>query len=124
MSTFRNDIQGLRTIAVLSVVIFHAFPRLLPGGYIGVDIFFVISGFLIPNSLLTDINRQRFSIAEFYRRRIRRLFPALAVVLAFCIVVGYLVLPPTEYRDLNRSVIATIVFISNAYFWKTTDYFD
>ena len=81
---YRPDIDGLRAVAVLSVVIFHAFPdeAWLPGGFIGVDVFFVISGFLISKILFSEIEQHRFSLTSFYGRRIRRIFPALAVCLA------------------------------------------
>nr|WP_245404750.1 acyltransferase family protein [Ancylobacter gelatini] len=121
---FRYDIQGIRALAVLSVVIFHAFPSLLTGGFVGVDIFFVISGYLITNSITKDIELQRFSLKEFYRRRIRRLFPAMALVLAACIVAGYIFFDPQQLRGLSQSVVATMLFVSNVYFMKTTGYFD
>lgn len=123
LTRFRYDIQGLRAIAVLSVVIFHAFPDLLTGGFLGVDIFFVISGYLITGSITKDIELGRFSLKEFYRRRIRRLFPALSLVVIFCIVVGYRTLDPREFLDFNKSVISTMLFVSNIFFMQNTDYF-
>ena len=82
---YRPDIDGLRALAVLAVIIFHAIPNLLPSGFIGVDIFFVISGYLITSILLSDLQRSQWSIARFYCRRILRIFPALLLVLFFCI---------------------------------------
>jgi peptidoglycan/LPS O-acetylase OafA/YrhL len=123
-TVFRLDVQGLRAIAVTSVVTFHAFPALLPGGFLGVDIFFVISGYLITGILVKELREGKFSIAEFYRRRVRRIFPALVVVLAFSILAGAFLLSPQAFRSLGRSVVATAFFSSNMDFWLTTDYFD
>lgn len=120
----RLDIQGLRAIAVLSVVIFHAWPTALPGGYIGVDVFFVISGYLISSILIKDIESSRFSIVEFYRRRIARIFPALFLMLGTVAAVGYLVLTPTELKELGRNLVSTTFFVSNIDFWLLTGYFD
>src|SRR5436309_6423116 len=77
---YRRDIDGLRALAVLAVLAFHAFPQILPGGFVGVDVFFVISGYLISSVLFSDLQRGRFTYREFYARRMRRIFPALAVV--------------------------------------------
>lgn len=121
---FRGDIQGLRAIAVLSVVVFHAFPGALPGGYVGVDIFFVISGFLITRIILEDIGADRFSLAQFYRRRIRRIFPALAALLTACLIAGYFLEGPSGYEELGQTVAATAVFASNIAFWRASGYFD
>lgn len=121
---FRSDVQGLRAIAVTSVVTFHAFPALLPGGFLGVDIFFVISGYLISGILVKELREGKFSIAEFYRRRVRRIFPALVVMLAVSIIAGFFLLSPDAFRSLGRSVVATAFFASNMDFWLTTSYFD
>jgi peptidoglycan/LPS O-acetylase OafA/YrhL len=120
---FRLDIQGLRAIAVVSVVLFHAFPGLPPGGYVGVDIFFVISGYLITGILVRDLLAGRFSIARFYARRIRRLFPALLIVLIFCFVTGYVLLTPQQFEELGHTAISTAFFVSNLDFWRLTGYF-
>ena len=85
---YRPDIDGLRALAVLAVIGFHAFPELIPGGFIGVDVFFVISGFLISTILFENLAAQSFSFLDFYSRRIRRIFPALILVLASCYLVG------------------------------------
>ncbi|MBN8807525.1 MAG: acyltransferase [Sphingomonas sp.] len=121
---YRPDIDGLRTIAVLPVVLFHAGLAGFGGGYVGVDVFFVISGFLITGILLRDIDRDSYSIANFYRRRIRRIFPALVAVVLTCLVLGWLVLTPEEYEKLGLSAVAVAAFVSNFYFWKSADYFD
>ncbi|WP_425102255.1 acyltransferase family protein [Tropicibacter sp. S64] len=122
-TTHRDDIQGLRAIAVLSVVLFHAWPAALPGGFVGVDIFFVISGFLITGILARDIGAGRFSLADFYRRRVRRIFPALFVVLAVTLAVGCLLLSPQELMALARNTVTSTLFVSNVDFYLTTGYF-
>ncbi|EDJ2679996.1 acyltransferase, partial [Salmonella enterica subsp. enterica serovar Typhimurium] len=86
---YRPDIDGLRAVAVLSVVIFHYFPSILPGGFVGVDIFFVISGYLITSIILKSASSNSFSYVEFYKRRILRIFPALSIVLISCIIIGW-----------------------------------
>lgn len=120
---FRRDIQGLRAIAVVSVLMFHAIPNIVPGGYVGVDVFFVISGYLITGLIIREIENETFSIAEFYRRRIRRIFPALMVLLIGCLVAGYFILTPTQYKELSRTALSTMLFVSNFDFYKLTDYF-
>lgn len=121
---FRTDIQGLRALAVLSVVLFHAGVSYLPGGFTGVDVFFTISGFLITSIIVRDLEKNEFSILEFYKRRISRIFPALFAMLALTIFVGMISLMPSELRDLGQSSAAAAGFVSNIYFWKTTGYFD
>ncbi|CAI8727079.1 acyltransferase family protein [Pseudomonas sp. IT-P395] len=121
---YRRDIDGLRALAVISVVIFHAFPTLVPGGFVGVDIFFVISGFLIGTILLKSIDRGTFSFSDFYARRIRRIFPALTLVLITCWVVGKLVLLPNEMTELSKHIAAGAGFVANFAFWYESGYFD
>src|SRR5258707_14105084 len=99
---YRPDIDGLRAIAVLAVVGFHAFPEWVRGGFIGVDIFFVISGFLISTIIFDSLERGRFSFVEFYSRRIRRIFPALVLVLAASYVFGWFELMAVDYKQLVR----------------------
>ena len=120
----RTDIDGLRGIAVLSVVACHAFPSTLRSGFVGVDIFFVISGFLITSIILNDIANDRFSFREFYARRIKRIFPALAVVLAACLVAGALLLLPEDFRLLGKHAVAAVGFLSNFALWQEANYFD
>ncbi|WP_316174734.1 MULTISPECIES: acyltransferase [unclassified Bradyrhizobium] len=110
---YRPDIDGLRGIAVLSVVIFHAFPGALRSGFVGVDIFFVISGFLITSIIINGIAKDRFSFATFYARRIKRIFPALAVVLAVSLAAGAFILLPDDYRLLGKHTVAGAAFVSN-----------
>ena len=121
---YRPDIDGLRALAVLSVLGFHTAPDLLPGGFVGVDIFFVISGFLIGTILLENLMRGSFSFAEFYARRIRRIFPALIVVLVASHVLGWHALLADEYRELGKHIAAGAGFILNFVLWGESGYFD
>jgi peptidoglycan/LPS O-acetylase OafA/YrhL len=120
---YRPDIDGLRGIAVLSVVAFHAGVRMLAGGFVGVDIFFVISGFLISGIIFKKLDEGHFSFANFYARRIRRIFPALIIVLLFTWAVGWFTLIPDNYKQLGQH-IAGAGFMSNFLFWKESGYFD
>lgn len=122
--TYRPDIDGLRAVAVLSVLIHHAFPDLLPGGFVGVDIFFVISGYLITGLILDGLADNRFSFADFYARRIRRIFPALLLVLGCTAVIGWYRLTPDEYAALGRHMLAGAAFVSNFVLWQEAGYFD
>jgi peptidoglycan/LPS O-acetylase OafA/YrhL len=121
---YRPDVDGLRAIAVGAVLAFHAFPQLAPGGFAGVDVFFVISGFLISGIILDGLRDGSFSFADFYWRRVRRIFPALALVLAACLLLGWLLLLPDEYRQLGKHVAAGAAFLSNVLLWRETGYFD
>jgi peptidoglycan/LPS O-acetylase OafA/YrhL len=123
-ASYRPDVDGLRAVAVLAVLAFHAFPSLAPGGFTGVDVFFVISGYLISGIILDDIERSRFSVAYFYWRRIRRIFPALVLVLAACLAIGWVVLLPDEYLQLGRQVAAGAGFLANVALWMQAGYFD
>lgn len=121
---WRADIDGLRAVAVLSVVIFHAFPARLSGGYIGVDIFFVISGFLISSIIYGNLHKGTFRFFDFYGRRIRRIFPALILVLMASLVVGWLVLLSDEYKELGKEAAGGAAFIANFVLWASSGYFD
>ena len=121
---YRPDIDGLRAIAVLSVILFHAFPAIVPGGFIGVDVFFVISGYLISTILFSNLETNHFSIFDFYGRRIRRIFPALSVVLAACLILGWFVLLPDEYAQLGKHIAGGAGFIQNLLLWNESGYFD
>ncbi|WP_082890466.1 acyltransferase family protein [Halotalea alkalilenta] len=120
---YRADIDGLRTIAVVPVVLFHVGIMLFPGGFIGVDVFFVISGYLITKIIYGKITEGEFSISEFYRKRIDRLLPVLISVLLFCTIIGWVVNTPDEYSDLAKSIFSAVFFISNIFFFWTEDYF-
>ncbi|MEI1278328.1 acyltransferase family protein [Leptospira venezuelensis] len=122
---YRPDIDGLRAIAVLSVLIYHAFPQWLPGGFIGVDIFFVISGYLISSILFKKMDTNELSFSEFYKRRIHRIFPALLLVIFISLVFGFFALYPEEYSKLGKHSVAGILFFSNFTFLnEVSDYFN
>lgn len=120
---YRAEIDGLRAIAVVSVLLFHAGVPFFGGGFVGVDVFFVISGFLITQILLNDIESSQFSIASFYERRAKRLLPALFVMLLLTSAAAYLVLLPFAFVEYLQSVASTSLFFSNFLFWKQSGYF-
>ena len=121
---YRPDVDGLRALAVLAVLAFHAFPQLAPGGFVGVDIFFVISGFLISGIIFDGLASGRFTFSDFYWRRVRRIFPALALVLAASLAIGWFVLLPDEYSELGQHVAAGAAFVANVALWREGGYFD
>lgn len=121
---YRTDIDGLRALAVVPVVLFHADFSLFSGGFVGVDIFFVISGFLITKIIADEIVQGRFSIANFYERRVRRIFPALFTMFAFTMLAGMILLLPEDLSNLGTSLTAATFFVSNIFFWKQSGYFD
>jgi peptidoglycan/LPS O-acetylase OafA/YrhL len=110
---YRPDIDGIRGVAVIAVILFHFFPSYCPGGFIGVDIFFVISGFLITGIILAGLSDSKFSFSGFYARRIRRIFPALLLTLAFCLIAGWYLLTPEEWRVMTKNVLGGAGFVSN-----------
>ena len=121
---YRADIDGLRAIAVLAVVAFHSgFERLAPGGFVGVDIFFVISGFLITKIIYHDIDRKTYSVARFYTRRALRILPALSVMFLACWICGVFIYFPAELHHLSTSLIAASLFVSNVNLYFTSNYF-
>jgi len=121
---YRADIDGLRAVAVLAVVAFHAFPSWVSGGFIGVDVFFVISGYLIATIIFENLRRGEFSFLEFYARRIKRIFPALILVLVTCFTLGWFTLLADEYKQLGKHIAAGAGFISNFTLWNEAGYFD
>lgn len=121
---YRPDIDGLRAIAVSIVVLFHAFPSLVRGGFVGVDIFFVISGYLITKILFSDLEKNRFSFAGFYARRIKRIFPALLLVMGASLAFGWIALFPDEFKLLGKHIVGGAGFISNLFLWYEVGYFD
>ena len=121
---YRPDIDGLRAFAVLSVVLYHAFPQAVRGGYVGVDVFFVISGFLITSILFAEITEARFSFIAFYGRRVRRIFPALALCLTAVLAYGFVLLMPFELAQLGKHVFFGAGFLSNIALWSESGYFD
>ena len=120
---YRPDIDGLRGVAVLLVVLFHSGLSLFPGGFIGVDVFFVISGYLITSIILDDVRRDRFSYIGFYERRIRRILPALYVMILLVMLLALFVQMPIDLIKSAKTVFFATLFSSNIYFWRTTDYF-
>lgn len=121
---YRPDIDGLRAIAVISVVVFHAFPDWLKGGFTGVDVFFVISGFLISTILFENFERGTFCFSQFYARRVKRIFPALLLVLILSSIFGWFALFGNEYKQLGKHIAAGASFVSNIVFWSESGYFD
>jgi peptidoglycan/LPS O-acetylase OafA/YrhL/lysophospholipase L1-like esterase len=121
---YRPDIDGLRAVAVLSVVIYHAFPDALKAGFMGVDIFFVISGYLISSIIFENIDRGSFSFGQFYGRRIKRIFPALTLVLLSCLVFGWFGLLGDEFKQLGKHMAAGAGFVSNFFLWQESGYFN
>lgn len=120
---YRADVDGLRAIAVISVIAFHLSRSWLPGGYLGVDIFFVLSGYLITLILWREALKGQFSILRFYERRIRRIMPALLLLLFFATIAALALLLPADLIGYGKSMLATIGFVANIYFWRDTDYF-
>ncbi|MRU14600.1 acyltransferase [Roseovarius sp. A21] len=121
---YRREVDGLRAIAVVPVILFHAGFTAFGGGYIGVDVFFVISGYLITTILITDREAGRYSLWRFYERRARRILPALFVVLACTIPFAWLWIPPVALEDYARSLAFSVMFISNLHFIEHSGYFD
>jgi len=119
---YRPDIDGLRALAILLVVVYHYFGVL--GGYIGVDIFFVISGYLISLQIMTSLEKQSFSLVEFYAKRIRRILPALVVVICSCLAFAWFFLFPTDFVLLGKHSAAGILNVSNLVLWSESGYFD
>ena len=124
MLTYRPDIDGLRAIAVLLVIAFHAFPKAVPGGFVGVDVFFVISGFLISSLIAQELEAGRFSLLAFYGRRARQIFPALFVVLLACLAAGWVLLLPLDYRALGADAAWSAAFVANFALFFQAGYFD
>jgi peptidoglycan/LPS O-acetylase OafA/YrhL len=121
---YRADIDGLRAVAVLSVLAYHAGLAKISGGFVGVDVFFVISGYLISSIVFSEIAESRFSVIRFYERRIRRIFPALFVMLGVSSVFAMIYLLPGELINYSRSMLAATLSVSNFYFWRHSGYFD
>ncbi len=121
---YRPDVDGLRAIAILAVLLFHAFPSIFPGGFIGVDIFFVISGFLISSIIVSDLNADTFSFSGFYKRRIRRIFPALITVMLSTAIFGYFSLLPDELQRLGKHIMGGGTFSSNLVLLFESGYFN
>ena len=121
---YRAEIDGLRALAVVPVILFHAGFELFSGGFVGVDVFFVISGYLITTILIEDIDNNRFSIVNFYDRRARRILPALFFVMLVCIPFAWMWMLPNQMNDFAKSLVAVTLFASNILFWRESGYFD
>ncbi len=124
MTTYRADIDGLRAVAILPVVLFHAGMPGLSGGYVGVDVFFVISGFLITSIIRDELGKGHFTVAGFYERRVRRILPAFFAMMAVCVPLAALTLYPHQYLAFARSTIAASLFVSSFLFRSEDGYFD
>ena len=120
---YRAEIDGLRGLAVVPVILFHAGFELFSGGFVGVDVFFVISGYLITTMLIEDIENKRFSFVNFYERRARRLLPALFFVLIVCLPFVWTWMLPSQMKDFSESIFSVSVFLSNLYFMSQINYF-
>ncbi len=117
---YRKDIDGLRALAVLLVVLYHAGFSFLSGGFVGVDVFFVISGFLITSIIYKAIYSGDFSLVEFYIKRVKRILPSFYIVVITTVILGYFILLPSDFVGLAKSALASTFFVANIYFWKTT----
>ncbi len=124
MKAHRNEIDGLRAFAILPVILFHAGFESFKGGFIGVDIFFVISGYLITNLIINNLNQQSFVLRNFYERRVRRLLPGLFVVMLACIPIAWMFMLPSDLKYFGQSLVSVSTFSSNVFFWIKTGYFD
>lgn len=121
---YRPAMDGLRGVAVLAVLGFHSFPEIVAGGYVGVDVFFVISGFLITSIIARQLTRAEFSFVDFYWRRVRRLFPALVLVLTTTLALGWFLLLPDEFKQLGKHAASAAAFVANIALWRESGYFD
>lgn len=119
---YRAEIDGMRAIAVCGVILFHNFPSIAKGGYLGVDIFFVISGFLISSIIFKEIDQNKFSLIDFWDRRIRRIYPVLLCIAIVSLLFTYFVYLPIDFQSLGRSIVSLSLAVSNYYFWLKTDY--
>lgn len=120
---YRSEIDGLRAVAVVPVILFHAGFQIFSGGYVGVDVFFVISGYLITTILVDDINSDRFKIIDFYERRARRIIPALLFVILVCVPFAWMWMIPSQMKDFSQSLVAVSLFASNVLFQLESGYF-
>ena len=121
---YRSEIDGLRALAVLPVIFFHAGFEFFSGGFVGVDVFLVISGYLITTIIISEMSENKFSILKFYERRARRILPALFFVMLVSLPFAWFWLTPKDLQDFGQSLIATSTFSSNILFWLESGYFD
>ncbi len=121
---YRSEIDGLRAVAVVPVILFHAGLDLFSGGFVGVDVFFVISGYLITTIIINELDRGNFSLGQFYERRVRRILPVLFLVMLVSIPIAWIVLLPQDMKDFGQSIVSVVVFSSNFLFWIESGYFE
>ena len=121
---YRSEIDGLRAVAVIPVILFHAGLNGFSGGYVGVDIFFVLSGYLITSILLAEMSVGTYTIVNFYERRARRILPALFFVIFFSLIPAWVLMAPHQLKDFSQSLVAIAAFSSNILFWKESGYFE
>ena len=121
---YRREIDGVRALAVVPVILFHAGFSLFSGGFFGVDVFFVVSGYLITTIIVAEIEQGTFSLSKFYERRARRILPALFVMMLFTLVVAWFWLLPADFKSYSQTLVAVPLFVSNILFWLTSGYFD
>ena len=121
---YRPEVDGLRALAVLPVILYHAKLPYFQGGFVGVDVFFVISGYLITRIILSEVFTSSFSLSNFYERRARRILPALFCILTLSTALAWVLLPPIELKDFGQSLFSVSFFISNFFFWIEGGYFD
>ena len=121
---YRPDIDGLRAVAILLVIFYHFFPSYVPSGFIGVDIFFVISGYLISKNIFNNLKKNKFSFLDFYKRRIRRIFPSLIIVLIFSLVLSYALMLPEEFELFVEHLLYSAIFLYNFILINGFGYFE
>ncbi|EEV5819773.1 acyltransferase family protein [Escherichia coli] len=121
---YRPDIDGLRAVAVISVLVYHAFPNALTGGFVGVDVFFVISGYLISGLIIKQVSAGAFSFSDFYARRVKRIFPALTIMLITTMVMGYIIMMPGDFAQLGKHIVASALSVQNFMLLSESGYFD
>lgn len=121
---YRNDIDGLRAIAVIGVILYHFGATGISGGFVGVDVFFVLSGYLIGNIIFTQLEKKEFSLSNFYFRRVRRLFPVYVFVMLVTFFIAYGVMLPGDFREFGQSIFTSSIYLSNVLFYLEAGYFD
>ena len=121
---YRREVDGLRAFAIIPVIFFHAGSTAFSGGFVGVDVFFVISGYLITSIILSEKKAVTFSLLTFWERRARRILPALFLVMGACIPLAWVWLPPPDMKGFMQSLVATTIYASNILLWQTSGYFD
>ena len=122
--SYRKEIDGLRAFAIIPVIFFHAGLQSFSGGFVGVDVFFVVSGYLIATLVITELSKHTFSLSHFYVRRVRRILPALFIMMLTCLPFAWIFLLPNDMKEFSQSMVSVIMFLSNLLFWIKSGYFD